>query len=194
MQTHHTRNVGHKLKIEMAKKIGILILVIFLSIILASVYGFLHNQISYSISTEYFTEFKFEQFWSVKYTLDFPRMSAGLIGIASTWWFGLLLGLIIGIVGMFQQNYKIMWKSSIGAIIRTLGIAIGIGIVGIVVGKFIISNLDTNWNLPAELNDRKSFLTAGTMHNFSYLGGIIGMIYGIIYQLKIKKASAQHRV
>jgi hypothetical protein len=62
--------------------------------------------------------------------------------------------------------------------------------VGILVGKFLISNLDANWNLPAELNDRKSFLTAGTMHNFSYLGGIIGLIYGIIYQLKIKKASA----
>ncbi|WMI68254.1 CDP-archaeol synthase [Mangrovimonas sp. YM274] len=152
----------------MAKKIGILILVIFLSIILASIYGFLHNQVSYSISTEYFTKFKFDQFWSVKYTLDFPRMSAGLIGIASTWWFGLILGLIIGIVGMFQWNPKVMWKSSIGAIIRTLVIAIGIGIVGILIGKFIISNLNTNWNLPVDLMDQKSFLIAGTMHNFSY--------------------------
>uniref|UniRef100_UPI004048C4F5 hypothetical protein n=1 Tax=Mariniflexile sp. TaxID=1979402 RepID=UPI004048C4F5 len=178
----------------MAKKIGLLILIIFLSIILASIYGFLHNQISYSISTEYFTEFKFEQFWSVKYTLDFPRMSAGLIGIASTWWFGLLIGLIIGIVGFWQPTTRIMWKSSYGAILRTLGIAIGIGIVGILVGQFIISNINANWNLPADLVDRKSFLTAGTMHNFSYLGGIIGLIYGIRYQLKIKKASAQQRL
>ncbi|UAB82346.1 hypothetical protein INR76_06180 [Marixanthomonas sp. SCSIO 43207] len=175
----------------MAKKIGILILVIFISIILASIYGFLHNQISYSISTEYFTEFKFLQFGGVKFSIDFPRYSAGLIGIASTWWFGLIIGLIIGIVGFLQPTTKIMWKSSYGAIIRTLGIAIGIGIVGILVGKFIISNLNANWNLPADLTDRKSFLTAGTMHNFSYLGGIIGLIYGIIYQLKIKKASAQ---
>ena len=87
-----------------------------------------------------------------------------------------------------------MWKSSLGAIIRTLGIAIGIGIVGILVGKLIISNLNVNWNLPVDLIDQKSFLTAGTMHNFSYLGGIIGLIYGIIYQLKVKKASAQQRL
>ncbi len=178
----------------MAKKIGLLILIIFLSIILASIYGFLHNQISYSISTEYFTEFKFDQFWSVKYTLDFPRMSAGLIGIASTWWFGLIIGLIIGIIGFFQPTAKIMWKSSFGAIIRILLIAIGIGIVRILVGYLIISNINTNWNLPAELIDQKSFLTAGTMHNFSYLGGLIGLIYGILYQLKIKKANAQQRV
>ncbi|MDT0554046.1 hypothetical protein [Urechidicola vernalis] len=118
-------------------------------------------------------------------------MSAGLIGIASTWWFGLLIGVIIGVVGLLQANSKIMWKGSLGAIIRTLGIAIGIGIAGILVGKFIISNINANWNLPAELTDRKSFLIAGTMHNFSYLGGIVGLIFGIIYQLKIKKASAQ---
>jgi hypothetical protein len=178
----------------MAKKIGLFILIIFLSIILASIYGFLHNQVSYSISTEYFTKFKFDQFWSVKYTLDFPHMSAGLIGIASTWWLGLLIGLLIGIVGFTQPTLKIMWKSALGALIRVLGIAIGVGIVGILVGKFIIASIDVNWDLPAELVDRKKFLTAETMHNFSYLGGIIGLFFGIIYQLKIKKASAQQPI
>ena len=174
----------------MAKKIGILILIVIISIILASIYGILHNQISYSISPEYFTKFKFRQFEFYFMGENQPRQTASLIGVLSTWWFGLLLGLIIGIVGMFQRNSKIMWKSAIGAIFRTLGIAIGIGIVGILVGKFLITNLNANWNLPADLTDQKSFLTAGTMHNFSYLGGIIGLIYGIKYQLKMKKTSA----
>ncbi|MEL0457286.1 hypothetical protein WJN01_13690 [Flavobacteriaceae bacterium SZ-1-7] len=174
----------------MAKKIGILILIVIISIILASIYGILHNQISYSISSEYFTKFKFDQIGEWLHQVENERIAISFVGFVSTWWFGLLLGLIIGIVGMFQPNSKIMWKSGIGAIFRTLGIAIGIGIVGILVGKFLISNLNANWNLPAELIDRKSFLTAGTMHNFSYFGGIIGLIYGIIYQLKIKKASA----
>ncbi|MGS2727880.1 hypothetical protein ACU8DI_14820 [Psychroserpens sp. BH13MA-6] len=178
----------------MAKKIGLLILLIIISIILASIYGIFHNQISYSISTEYFTKFKFEQFGFVEYGLDTPRMTAGLIGIWATWWFGLLIGLIHGIVGLFQPTSKIMWKSSFGATIRTLLIAIGFGILGILVGKFIISNLNTHWNLPADLTDRESFLTAGTMHNFSYFGGIVGLIYGIIYQFKLKKANAQQRV
>ena len=178
----------------MAKKIEILILIIVISTILASIYGFFHNKVSYSISSEYFTKFKFQQFEFYFMGQNQPKQTASFIGILSTWWFGLIIGLVNGIVGMLQLNSKIMWKSAFGATIRTLGIAIGIAILGILVGKFIISNLNLTWNLPAELIDRKSFLTAGTMHNFSYLGGIIGLIYGIIYQLKIKKANAQQRV
>ena len=174
----------------MVKKIGILIIIIIISIILASVYGIFHNQISYSISTEYFTKFKFKQFGFIEYGLDTPRMTVGIIGIWSTWWFGLLLGIINGMVGFIQPTAKIMWKSVIGATIRTLGITIGIGIVGILVGNFIISNLDIDWNIPTGITEQRSFLTAGTMHNFSYLGGIVGLIYGIKYQVKIKKASA----
>lgn len=174
------------------RKFGFLISIIIISIILASIYGILHNQISYTISTEYFTKFKFEQFGFVEYGLNTPRMTAGLIGIWATWWFGLVIGVINGIVGLFQPTNKIMWKSAFGATIRALGIAIVFGILGILIGKFIFSNLNANWHLPADLTDLKSFLTAGTMHNFSYFGGIIGLIYGIIYQLKFKKAIAQH--
>ncbi|MFI1770280.1 hypothetical protein [Thalassobellus citreus] len=179
----------------MTKKIGLLILIVIISIILASIYGLLHNHISYSISTEYFTKFKFEQFGFWDYAFENnDKKKVAFIGILATWWFGLLIGFVNGIVGLFQPTPKTMWKSAFGATIRTLLIAIGFGIVGILVGKFIISNLNTNWNLPADLTDRKGFLTTETMHNFSYLGGIIGLIYGIIYQLKIKKANTQHSI
>lgn len=173
----------------MTKKIGILILIIIISTILASIYGFFHNQISYLISSEYFTKFKFQQFHFYFMGENQPKLTASLIGVLSTWWFGFIIGLINGIIGILQRDFKIMWKTAFRAIIRVLGITIGIGFVGFLVGKFIIPNLNVNWNLPAELIDRKSFLTAGTMHNFSYLGGVIGLIYGIIYQLKIKKRS-----
>ena len=93
----------------MAKKIGLLILIVIISIILASIYGILHNQISYSISSEYFTKFKFQQFDFYFMGENQPRQTASLVGALSTWWFGLILGLIIGIVAMFQRNSKIMW-------------------------------------------------------------------------------------
>ena len=176
----------------MAKKIGLLILIIIISIIFASIYGFLHNQVSYSISTEYFTKFKFEQFGFVEYGLDTPRLTAGLIGIWAIWWFGLLIGFINGIVGLFQPTGKIMWKSAFGATIRTLLIAIGIGILGMAVGYITLTKYQIEWNIPSDVLDRRGFMCAGTMHNFSYLGGLIGLLYGIKYQLKIKKASAQH--
>jgi hypothetical protein len=174
----------------MTRKIGLLILVIVVSIILATVYGILHNQVSYSISEEYFTKFKFEQFGFVEYGLDTPRITAGIVGLWSTWWLGLLIGLVNGIVGFTQKTAKTMWKSAFGATIRTLGIAIGFGVLGILIGKFLISNLSIDWNVPTDLTEQKNFLTAGTMHNFSYVGGVIGLVYGIVYQLNVKKACA----
>lgn len=171
----------------MVKKLILFPIIIIISIILASIYGLVHNQISYSISTEYFTKFKFEQFGFVEYGLDTPRITAGLIGIWATIWFGFFIGLVNGFVGLFQPTSGIMWKSITGATIRTLFITIGFGIIGILVGMFLISNL--NWKFPADLNNQKTFLIAGTMHNFSYLGGLIGLIYGIVYQLKIRKAN-----
>ena len=174
----------------MTRKIGLLFLIIAVSIILASIYGIAHNQISYSISTEYFTKFKFGQFGFIEYGLDTPRITAGIVGLWSTWWLGLLIGFVNGIVGLTQKTAKTMWRSAFGATIRTLGIAIGFGILGILIGKFLISNLSIDWNVPTDLTEQKSFLTAGAMHNFSYAGGIIGLVYGIVYQLKLKKASA----
>ena len=44
------------------KKLGIFIISIFIAVLLAGIYGMLHDQVTYSISPEYFTVFKFEQF------------------------------------------------------------------------------------------------------------------------------------
>ena len=178
----------------MAKKIGILILAILLTPILAGIYGILHDQLSYSISPEYFTKFKFEQFGFIEYGFENERATVAIIGFWATWWTGLIIGAVNGIIGLIQPTSKIMRKSVYGATIRTLAIAIGIGLLGILVGKFIISGIDTNWNLPKDVTDRNAFLTVGTMHNFSYIGGLIGLIFGTIYQVRLKKDVAQHRV
>ncbi|WP_370174238.1 hypothetical protein [Leeuwenhoekiella palythoae] len=177
----------------MIKRIGFLILIVTISILLATIYGFLHNQASYSISTEYFTKFKFQQFGFVEYGLDTPRVTARLIGVCSTWWFGLLFGLINAIIGFCQPTVKVMWKSAFGATIRTLLIAIGLGILGVAVGFTTLIKYQIECNVPSDVINRRDFMCAGTMHNFSYLGGFIGMLYGIRYQLKIRKVNALNR-
>ncbi|MBJ7883085.1 hypothetical protein JEM65_20875 [Gelidibacter salicanalis] len=159
--------------------------------ILAGIYGILHDQLSYSISPEYFTKFKFEQFGFVEYGFENEHATVAIIGFWATWWTGLIIGAVNGIVGLIQPSSKIMWKSVYGATIRTLGIAVGIGLLGILFGKFIISGINTDWNIPKSVTDRNAFLTVGTMHNFSYIGGLIGLIFGTIYQVRLKKDVAQ---
>ena len=176
----------------MAKKILILILTIILTPILAGIYGILHDQISYSISPEYFTKFKFAQFEFGFMSQNRPQLTASVVGFLSTWWTGLIIGIVLSFVGLTLPNSKLMWKSIKIGTIRTLGIAVGIGFSGIVVGEFIISKIDANWIIPKSVTDRNAFLTVGSMHTFSYIGGLIGLIFGVLYQLRLKKDVAQN--
>ncbi|MEN3325083.1 hypothetical protein VP395_15200 [Mariniflexile soesokkakense] len=178
----------------MNNKIGLLILTIFLSIILASIYGVIHNQISYLISEEYFINFKFEQFGLWENGYGDERLKVSFVGTLSTWWFGLIFGIINGLIGLTQSTLKTMRESIFGATLRIFIFATLFGLIGVLIGFFIIPKFGFDWNIPTDLFDRQSFLTAGTMHTFSYIGGVIGIIFGIKYQLKIKKASAQHSI
>ena len=58
------------------------------------------------------------------------------------------------------------------------------GIVGFLYGRFFISNL--NWKFPENLIDKNNYIIVGSIHNFSYLGGILGLISGIVFQFKKK--------
>jgi hypothetical protein len=44
------------------RKFGVFAATIFFTIIIAGLYGIIHDQITYSISPEYFTKFKYRQF------------------------------------------------------------------------------------------------------------------------------------
>lgn len=188
------RNTKEKIKMtrNFKQKTIIVLATTLISICLASIFGFLHNQVSFAVSREYFTEFKFNQFYQLitsKSGIDFPRMSAGLVGIISTWWFGLLIGLINGVVGLIHSENFLMQKTIKGSLTRTLLLTITFSLLGLLVGKLLIINLDIDWFLPEDLTNQNNFLIAGTMHTFSYIGGTIGLFYGVIYQFKTNRLS-----
>lgn len=172
----------------MNNKTGLLILTVILSVISASIYGIAHNLVSYSISEEYFTHFTFEKFGLWENGYGDEELKASLVGFLSTWWFGLIFGIINGFIGLTQKTVKTMRRSIIGATFRIFVFATLFASIGVFVGFFIIPKLDFPWNIPTDLFDQQRFLTAETMHTFSYIGGIIGILCGIKYQLKIKKS------
>ena len=55
--------------------------------LLAGMYGILHDQITYSISPEYFTHLKFDQFHYANFGLP-QRVFVAEIGFLATWWVG----------------------------------------------------------------------------------------------------------
>ena len=169
----------------MYKKFRLFILIIILSIILASVFGFLHNQISFTISDEYFTKFKFKQFGFEDYGMTSSRLYSGLIGIVSSWWVGLIIALFHGTIPFFLFSYKDMWKYAKGAILRNLGITFLFSILGILFGIYHVSYYPKNsYDIPLPLKSEERFFIAGMMHNFSYIGGVVGLLCGVYYQFK----------
>lgn len=155
----------------------------------AGVYGILHDQVTYSISPEYYTKFKFYQFGLVttgdEALLPDPRTYVTITGLMATWWTGCIVGLVQGMIGFIHPSPKIMLRVVLRTILLPLLTTFVFGIAGFIAGKYLIS--DPHWFFPENLLDRKNFITVGSIHNFSYLGGFAGLIWGIVYQLKQKR-------
>ena len=172
--------------LRLMKKFGILILIILSTTIFASLYGAIHDQLSYTISPEYFTKFKYAQFGLEPVWFGGDRQTVAVIGILATWWTGTFIGLWHGVVGLIHKDNKIMLNVICNAILINLITAFSIGLIGFIYGKIYLSKTGVNWRLPANLIDIENYIAVGSMHNFSYLGGLIGLMIGIGYQLRKK--------
>lgn len=158
---------------------------------IGGLYGILHDQLTYSISPEYYTKFKFYQFRLMdlgnEAIFPNPRMEVSIVGFMATWWMGLPIGLILGLVGLIHTDYKRMFTVTMRSIFITVIVAFLTGLVGLAYGKFYLADQGVDWWLPENLIDTENFISVGSMHNFSYLGGLIGLIAGIVYSILQKK-------
>lgn len=172
-------------------KIFILILIIILAPLIGGLYGILHDQLTYSISPEYYTKFKFYQFGLMdegnEAIFPNPRIHVSQVGFLATWWMGLPIGLFLGLVGLVHPSSKQMFWVTLKAILLTVLIAFATGLIGLAFGKLYLAEAGVNWWLPENLIDRENFIAVGSMHNFSYLGGLTGLIAGVIYSLRQKR-------
>jgi hypothetical protein len=182
----------------MKKTVALLILIL-ISPIIAGVFGIIHDQITYTISPEYYTKFKFIQFGFIHEEdhtiIARPRLVVSQIGFLATWWMGLPIGIILGLVGLKHKDGKTMFIIALKSILLTVIIAFITGLIGLAYGEFFLGykpkEYFDNWFLPENLKDYKNFISVGSMHNFSYLGGLTGLIVGIIYSVNQKRKSTK---
>ncbi len=185
-----------------------LVLILLVAPILGGIYGIVHDQITYTISSEYYTKFKFIQFglenWGLgenigtnknpEIILENPRFGASIVGVLATWWVGMLIGIILGFIGLIHRNGKIMFNTTMKAFFLTTVIALLTGIIGLAYGKMFLTDDRPNWFLPDNVTNPDNFIMVGSMHNFSYLGGLIGLIIGVIYSIKQKRKTSYNMV
>lgn len=166
------------------RKFGVLSSFIFIAIILAGIYGILHDQLTYSISPEYFTKFKYKQFGFKPEWFGGHRQTVAAIGFLATWWTGLFIGISLGLPALFFPDHKRMITALKKAIRLLLMITVATGAAGFIYGKFYLAKNRVDWWLPEDLSDISSFIIAGSIHNFSYLGGLLGLLISIVYIIR----------
>jgi hypothetical protein len=148
--------------------------------VIAGLYGAIHDQISYSVSPEYFDAFKFIQF-SIPWTL-WNRVGAALVGWSATWWMGLIIGVPVLLVARLLPTTRAYVRESLiaFAVVALTALAIGLGALAVARATITAENVRSFW-YPATLRDPAAFAQVGMMHNFGYLGGLVGIFTGSAY-------------
>ncbi len=161
-----------------------IILIIILSTVIASLFGAIHNQVSYSVSPEFFNDFLFVKFGIQYWEINNERVGAMLVGILGSYWVGLILGIIYSII-FLSLNTENNFRNILNAILINIGFAFFGSLIAYIISKFIgIENsgvfIDFGIQYP------QNYIEAAYMHTGSYYGGIVGLIAGIIYLFKKK--------
>lgn len=155
-------------------KLGAFATFLVVAVIVAGLFGALHDQISYSVSHEYFTKFKFVQFaWA---GADLPaRVRVAEIGFLASWWMGIPLGLFTGLAGFIHPDAGHMKRALWISLPVIVGCTLLCAPCGLLISFLNTAELDlADYPLryiPPDLEQPRRFICAGTMHNFAYAGG-----------------------
>ncbi len=177
-------------KLLLMKKLLIYVLLVVLAVLLAAFYGIIHNQISYSVSSEYFTKFKFRQFGFVDMPLP-ERVRASIVGFLASWWMGIPIGLLVGAAGFIHKGHRRMFKVSLWSFAVVVVFTLLFGLCGLFYGYLQTTSINVaeyrGWFVPDDVVNLRRFLCAGYMHNSSHLGGVLAIVAAWIFQIIVKR-------
>jgi len=173
------------------------LLIIIIAPVIGGLYGIVHDQFTYTLSNEYFTKFKFYQFNLMETGNEAifpnPRLQVAIIGWRATWWMGIPIGLILGFEGFGNINAKTMLRITTKSLFLNVLVVFIVGLIGLAYGYFILSkeplsNFES-WDIPLNIDNIRTFINVSAMHNFSYIGGILGLIVAITYSTISRRKS-----
>lgn len=168
---------------KVIEKLGIYFLILILAALIGGLYGILHDQISYTLSNEYFTQLKFRQ-TRIPWAYESPRLGAAYIGFFAAWWMGVLVYSLLGCIGFMFKSPKLMAIHLTKSMLIVVGIAFVTGLVGLIYGYFQVNEItvvDSIQKVPANVNNPIQYLRVAYMHSASYIGGVTSLIAGSMY-------------
>lgn len=166
---------------------------IVLAIFAAGLFGAVHDQISYTVSSEYYVKFKFHQFGLLNGAVP-ERIRAAEVGVLASWWMGVPLGVLTGAAGFLHRTADQMWHVLLLSLPLVVGFVLFFALGGLAYGYFQTSGIDLGtyrgWYLPPGLEHPRAFLCVAYMHYSAYLGGALAIPVAWIFHLIIKRRTS----
>lgn len=176
----------------MAKARSFLVYLV-LALLGAGLFGSLHDQISYTVSEEYFTKFKFIQFGLLD-TATPERMKVAAVGFFASWWMGLPLGLLGGLAGLRHRTPARMHRALMLSLPLMAAVTLAVALAGLAYGYVDTTRFDLaaypGWFIPDGLAHPRRFLCAGYMHNAAYLGGVLAVPAAWAFHFRYRRLTA----
>lgn len=142
----------------------------------------MHDQLSFTLSPDYFFAFKFEQFRIA--TIWPPRVGAAIVGWMASWWTGLLVGPSLFLSGSHAAGES----PTVATMRRALGITLTTTMTcgGLALAIGAVLPIDESWRvgLPPGVTDVGAFVRVGLLHDASYLGGVLGTLAGVVFVVR----------
>lgn len=137
--------------------------------VVAAAYGAVHNQITYTVSPEFF-DYHYSKFRIPADLRD--RTGATLIGVLGTWWMGLVIGVPVFLLALILPGWKAYLKHSLFALVLVVSTAWAIGLVTLTVTRYALEHdeYDQVW----------------AMHDFGYAGGGVGLLVAVAYLIVVR--------
>ncbi|MGL4400835.1 MAG: hypothetical protein ACRCXD_13270 [Luteolibacter sp.] len=143
--------------------------------LIAGTFGILHDQITYTISPEYFTRMKFDQFRHANFGFS-PRVFVAEIGFMATWWVGLIAAWFLARVAV--PKFESPGKQVVVAMAIIVFIAVLSGTIGYFAGPGLLGNRP-GWREALDsfgVTDATAFNRVAGIHLGSYVGAFLGWI------------------
>ncbi|MFO1021249.1 MAG: hypothetical protein U0903_11205 [Planctomycetales bacterium] len=150
---------------------------------IAGLNGILHDNITYSISPEYFTKLKFNQFRYADLGLG-DRAYASTIGFLATWWVGAIAAWFLARRLVPNQPRPIAFRQIAQGFLCVLAFGFCFGLIGFLYGLWRGPDADYSlWEGAFQQYDivhKWSFVRVAYIHNAGYLGGLLGLITALL--------------
>lgn len=151
---------------------------------IAGLYGVLHDQVTFSLGPEYFTQFKV---WQFGYQ-DHPgpeRWMAVRIGFQASWAAGFFAGWFFARVTLPASPWRWAAAWSFRAAGLMLAVTIAGGLSGWAWAKWRRdeSRLE-DWAQAFQafgITDKAAFYSVGCIHNGSYAGALLGLVTALVW-------------